>query len=203
MGSLATGTSVQGVQGQFPTGLKCAVFCPPCIVCNSGICYNDPQSWCQAINTYPDRFTQNFVVIPTENFGQPIRVVWDSGFGLQPSISVLTVLCDGIGKKSLAQQLLAKYIAAQLSIQRQVTFYMPQLAKQQLACQLMAPMGMMGQPAPPVAIPVTLSTGVTLTGTSTLMDLFTATDVALKTNNAADQTLLLAIYSQFNTCRKD
>ena len=82
-------------------------------------------------------------------------------------------------------------------------FLIAQLTKQQLACQLMAPMPTAGVPAPPSTLPVTLSTGVTLSGTSTLMDLFTATDTALKTNNAADQSALLAIFSQFNTCRKD
>lgn len=203
IGSLASGTSVQGNPGQYPTELKCAAFCPSTTVCNSGVCYYDSTSWCQSIGQHPERFTQNFVVIPTENFGQPIRVVWDSGFGLQASISVVTALCDGVAKKNLSQQLLQKYLSAQLSLQTQFTFYMPQLTKQQLACQLMAPMPAAGVPAPPSALPVTLSTGVTLSGASTLMDLFTATDTALKTNNAADQSALLAIFSQFNTCRKD
>lgn len=175
-------------------------FASPCVTrCDSGVCYKDSQWWATTIQNNPGQFTNTFLTVPGENFGQPVRVVWNSGFGLQPSIAILSKLSDGTGKKSVTDQLIGKYLAAQLSLRQDLPFAYSRLSSQILACQLATTMPAIGLPPPP-SLFVTLRSGVSLTQSSNLQDLFDATERALKTNSLDDQATLIEVYKQFRTC---
>ncbi len=207
MGSPISGRGLQtGITGLFPTGLKCPVACPACatIVCDTVLCFADACTWCNRL-AFGGRYLNHRVVVPGVNFNQPISVFLP---GNPPRINPLVsqyLGCGGFYRSDMRSVLIGQYLAAQLDIQTQLSFWWIKLNKQPLACQVITPMSMPGMPGAPRALPATISGGpiTSLTDASTLQDLFDATDWVVTRGTMDDLAKLIAIYKQLNTCRKD
>ncbi len=203
MGQIQQGLSVTGVPGTYPTGRKCEEVCPKCEVapvCDLPLCFRDPAVWCLELYQRPSIYSNYAVKIPFVNSGMPI-MVYNWG---QVDVRLLIALgCGGYERYgNLSAELTAEYVAAQLTFQERVpNFYWAQLPKQKLACHWMPPMAMPGMPAPPPALPFTLSNGKTLDGTASLQDLFDATEWSLRDGTWDDREGIFAIYKQLNHCR--
>ncbi len=203
--STATGTGLlTGRTGRYPTALRCPVACVACttIVCDTTICFTPPAVWCNRL-PFPTYSQKNFrVVVPGVNLNQPIPVFVNRR--INPLISQY-LGCGGYFRSDLTYRLIASYIAAQLDIQNQLSFWWAKLGRQPLGCHWMAPMAMPGMATPAPALPVRFSGGpvTSLTVTSSLQDLYDATDWVITRGTAADQLALLAVYSQLNVCGKD
>jgi hypothetical protein len=201
--STATGTGLlTGQSGRYPTALRCPVACVACITCDTTLCFAPPENWCNRLPflSYSQRNFQ--VVVPGINLNQPIPVFVHQG--INPLISQY-LGCGGYMRSDVTSRLIAHYVATQLDIQTQLTFWWAKLGKQALGCHWMAPMAMPGMPAAPPALPATFSGGpvTSLTTTSSLQDLYTATNWVVTRGTAADQAALLAVYSQLTACGRD
>ena len=202
----ATGTGIQsGIAGlRYPTARVCDNICPACptIVCDTVLCFADPCTWCNRLS-FRGRYLNARVVVPGVNFNQPLNV-FPQGGPINPLISQY-LGCGGFYRSEMRAQLIAHYIAAQLDIQTQLSFWWIKLNKQPLQCHVITPMSMPGMPGAPRALPATFTGGpiITLTDASTLQDLFDVTDWVVTKGSMDDLQKLLAIYQQLNTCRKD
>ncbi len=202
----ATGTGLQtGIVGLFPTGLKCPTACPTCpavvapAVCDTVICFADAFTWCNRLS-FGTRYANARVVVPGVNFNQPIAVFL--GGGINPLIRQY-LGCGGFMRSDMRSILIGQYLAAQLDIQTQMSFWWSRIGRQTLACQVITPMSMPGMPGAPRALPATFSGGpvLTLTDASSLQDLFDVTDFVITRGSMDDLQRLIAIYSQLNACR--
>lgn len=205
MGSPVSGKGLQtGITGLYPTGLKCPVACPACntIVCDTVLCFADACTWCNRLS-FPNRYLNARVVVPGVNFNQPLAV-FPVGGPINPLVSQY-LGCGGFYRSDPRSVLIGQYLAAQLDIQTQLSFWWAKLPKQALGCHVITPMSMPGMPGAPRALPATFSGGpiTSLTDASSLQDLFTVTDWVVTRGTAADQAALIAIYKQLNTCRRD
>ena len=201
--STATGTGLlTGQSGRYPTALRCPVACVSCITCSSTVCFVPASTWCNRLPfpTYSQRNLQ--VIVPGINFNQPLPVFVNQR--INPLISQY-LGCGGFYRSDLTSRLIASYIATQLDIQNQLTFWWAKLGKESLGCHWMAPMAMPGMPAAAPALPATFSGGpvTSLTTTSSLQDLYDATEWVVTRGTAADQAALLAVYGQLASCGKD
>ncbi len=200
----ASGKGLQtGITGLYPTALKCPVACPACatIVCDTVLCFADACTWCNRLS-FGGRYLNHRVVVPGVNFNQPLAVF--AGGRINPLISQY-LGCGGFYRSDMRSVLIGQYLAAQLDIQTQLSFWWIKLNKQPLGCHVITPMSMPGMPGAPRALPATISGGpiTALTDASTLQDLFDATDWVVTKGSMDDLQKLIAIYKQLNTCRKD
>ena len=205
MGSPVSGKGLQtGITGLYPTGLKCPVACPTCatITCDTVLCFADACTWCNRL-AFRGRYLDDRVVVPGINFNQPIAVFPGRG-SINPLVSQY-LGCGGFYRSDMRSILIGQYLAAQLDIQNQLSFWWIKLNKQPLACHVITPMSMPGMPGAPRALPATISGGpiTSLTDASTLQDLYDATDWVVTRGSMDDLAKLIAIYKQLNTCRKD
>jgi hypothetical protein len=204
--STATGTGLlTGQTGRYPTALRCpvaCVACPAALVCDTVLCFAPPTVWCNRL-PFPTYNQKNFrVVVPGVNLNQPISVFVNRR--INPLISQY-LGCGGYMRSDVNYRLIAAYVAAQLDIQNQLSFWWGKLNSQPLGCHWMAPMAMPGMPAAAPALPATFSGGpiTSLTVNSSLQDLYDATNWVVTRGTMADQMALLAIYSQLTSCGRD
>ena len=202
----ATGTGIQsGLPGlRFPTALVCPVACPACaaIVCDTVLCFADACTWCNRL-AFGGRYLNNRVVVPGVNFGQPIAVFLPGNPArINPLVSQY-LGCGGFYRSDMRSVLIGQYLAAQLDIQNQLSFWWIKIGKQPLACHVITPMSMPGMPGAPRALPATFSGGpiTSLTDASSLQDLFDVTDWVVTRGSMDDLQKLIAIYKQLNNCR--
>ncbi len=186
--------------------LTLSITCFPQTTCDIVLCFATPSTWCNRL-VFPSYSQRSYrVVIPGVNFNQPIPVVtsgwWSSG--INPLVRQY-LGCGGYYRSDLNYLLIARYVATQLDIQSQLSFWWAKLSKQPLGCHWIAPMAMPGMPAPTPALPATFSGGpiTSLTVTSSLQDLYDATDWVVTRGTTADQQALLAVYDQLNSCGRD
>ena len=198
----ATGTGIQsGIAGlRYPTARVCDLICPACPnppVCDLTICFAPACDWCNRLS-FPGYRKDYWVKIPNYNFGLPV-----SPYGFNGQLVFQALGCNGFFRTDPYSKMVAEYVAAQLSIQHAVPFWYPELRRQLLACHVRVAMAMPGMPAPANPLPATLSNGVTLTGNSSLQDLFDAVEWAAVRGNTSDHQKLLAILMALNNCKKD
>lgn len=175
-----------GLTGGYPTGAKCTAGCPPPCplppVCNERICFRTPDYYCG--HSIP--LSVKSVRIPQINFGNPVSV----RVGASVSSTVLRYLGCGFygfeAQSSVSRMLTRYYLAAQISIAADPQ--RPDPCKLELGCFVM-PMG--GMPNP---LPVLLSNGVTITGSTNLLEFFKQTESAIIEGRTADAQALLGIY---------
>jgi hypothetical protein len=166
------------------------------------ICYTIPEKWCELLQFRPYNNRNFQVVIPGVNGGHEIDVIDDYG---KINTKVKYALgCNGFPNNAVWGRLNRYYVSAQLDIQNAVPFWWAKVKTQTIKCHL-APMNpnmpMMGMVSP---LPLTLSNGVVITETSSIADLFAATNWAVgRGGTVDDQSGLLAIYKALNTCHKD
>lgn len=161
---------------------------------NLVICFADASRWCNRLTFIGDK--RNFaVVVPGVNFNQALPVFSQNLEALNPLVRSY-LGCGGYMKMDVTSQLIASYLAAQLSVRDQVPFWWVKLKQQPLLLHV-RPLG--GQPN---ALPATFSGGPIpyLTEFHSLQDLFDATDWVVTKGTLADQQSLLAIYRQLNSC---
>ncbi|MBL8205316.1 MAG: hypothetical protein JNM09_13860 [Blastocatellia bacterium] len=156
------------------------------------LCFADANRWCNRLSVIGG--TRNFAVtVPGINFNQPIPVVTQGT--LNPLVRSY-MGCGGYMRMDVTSQLIAAYLAAQLSVQDQVPFWWLRLKQQALIFHVRPLI------AQPNSLPTTFSGGPipSLTSVSSLQDLFDATDWAVTRGTLADQQALLTIYAQLNNC---
>jgi hypothetical protein len=142
--------------------------------CNTVLCFADASEWCNRLS-FVERYRNHKVVVPGVSFDQAIAVV--IGGRVNPLVRQY-LGCGGFERSDLRSRLIAEYLAAQLDIQTQLSFWWLKLNKETLGCHVITPMSMPGMPGAPRALPVTLSGGPvpSLTNASSLQDLYDATN---------------------------
>ena len=176
------------------------------VLCDRVLCFAAPTAWCNRLS-FPTYSQKNFrVVIPGVNLNQPLPVFITSGQDTAINPLVRQYLgCGGYMRADLISRLIAHYVATQLDIQNQLPFWWAKLSKQPLGCHVITPMSMPGMTAPARALPATISGGpvTTLSDSSSLQDLYEATNWVITRGTTADQLALLTLYSQLNSCGRD
>lgn len=165
----------------------------PVQTCDLTICFTEPDRWCNKLS-YSSNYRNSQVVIPGVNGGYAVPVYEFFGF-VNPNVKY-ALGCTGANNSNWGE-LTQAYVAAQLDIQSAIPFWWAKVNTQRISCHLV-PMGMMS--ASP--LPLTLSTGVKLTGDSSIGDLFNATNSTLRNGLSEDQAKLLAVFRGLNTCTR-
>ncbi len=161
------------------------------IVCDRKLCFKAPYAWCYALQSQRNR---NYSVnIPGVNFGLQINVF--STWGVNPNVTMALEPAS----QHVRYKLTAAYVAAQLSLQEQITFWWHGISTLKLGCFVRMPMNT----APSCTFPVSLSYGETLNSNSSLTDLFNQTERALRIGTDEDLQILLGVYDQLDHCRND
>lgn len=175
-----------GLTGGYPTGAKCDASCPTVCevvpVCMNHICFRPPEYYCSRgipYGTGPVRIPINGIVSSVQT-----RV----GALMSPTVSRYLGCGTYIyeAQTTSGRRLIRLYIAAQVSIASNAQHPSPMML--QLGCFLMM---MNGMPSP---LPLPLSNGYTLTGASTMQDLFKQTELAILEGRTADMEALIKIY---------
>lgn len=133
------------------------------------VCFRSPDWW----QLYPGNIPNGSVIVGGANYNNSVS-----------TDQTTTILLALRGGRSAAQQLNRGYVAAQLSV----------LAEGNNITALNSPLELSGAQF----LPVTLSTGTTLTSDSPLRDLLAQARQAITENRAADMLMLAAIFDQLN-----
>ncbi len=165
----------------------------PTQACDLTICFSEPDRWCNRLAS-SSNFRNWQVVVPGVNGGNPV-LVYDFPNVVNPNVKY-ALGCGG-GNTSAWGELTEAYVGAQLDIQSVIPYWWSKINTQRISCHL-APTGMMSVSP----LPLTLSSGVTLTKDSSVGDLFNATNWVLRSGMAEDQTKLLKVFRSLNNCTK-
>jgi hypothetical protein len=161
------------------------------IVCDRKLCFKAPYAWHYALQVQRNR---NYSVnIPGVNFGLPVDV-FSSG-GVNPNVTMALEPYS----QHVRYKLTAAYVAAQLSLQEQITFWWHGIGTLKLGCFVRMPMNS----TPSCTFPVLLGSGEKLDSNSSLADLFNQTERAFKGGTDDELQTLLNIYNQLDNCRND
>lgn len=161
--------------------------------CDLTICFTEPDRWCNKLS-YSGGYRNWQVVIPSVNGGYAVPVYELPGV-VNPQVKY-ALGCTGANTSAWGE-LTEAYVGAQLDIQTAIPFWWSKINTQRISCHL-APMGMMSTSP----LPLTLSSGVTLTSDSSMGDLFSATNWALRGGMSEDHAKLLGVFKGLNNCTR-
>lgn len=161
------------------------------IGCDRKICFKEPFAWRYALQVQRNR---NYSVkIPGVNFGIPMNVFTLAG--INPNVKNALEPYSQHDRYKLT----AAYVAAQLSLQEQSTFWWHGINTLKLGCFVRMPMNS----TPSCTFPVLLSYSEKLDSNSSLAELFNQTEQALRGGTDDDLQTLFSVYNQLNNCRND
>ncbi len=165
----------------------------PAQTCDLTICFSEPDRWCNKLS-YGSSYRNFQVVVSSVNGGYAVPVY--EFFGVVNPQVKYALGCFGRSNSSWAK-LTEAYVGAQLDIKTVLPYWWTKINTQRISCHL-APMGMMS--ASP--LPLTLSSGLTLSSDASMGDLFNATNWALRSGMSEDHVKLLKVFGGFNTCTR-
>jgi hypothetical protein len=173
-----------GLQSSFPTDFSCRGLCEPCAVvapvtvavnCRS-VCFHAPEFFLQ----HPNQLPNGSVLIGGVNFNLPVDVRGRT----QDVLAALRG--NAFGSPSPLQYLNRESVAAQLSWLQSGPPSSTNVLSGQLSCFDLT------------GLPVTLSNGASLSGASTLGNLFEQTRLAIINQRQADMVTLAGLFAELN-----